>query len=75
MSFIIAKAEKRKMTEGKDTVFFRGETQITYYRMEHFKKRKTTVNAAAAPRIAVIGLSETHAGCIFMLTELARNFM
>jgi hypothetical protein len=40
MSFIVAKLGKRKTDEGKDTLFFRGETRITPDRIENFKKRK-----------------------------------
>jgi hypothetical protein len=52
MSFVLAKAEKRKMTEGKDTVFFRGEIQITSDRIENYKKRKAVSNAPAPSPIA-----------------------
>lgn len=52
MSFTVAKTEKRKTIEGKDTVFFRGETQITSDRIEHFKKRKLGKNANPMSPIA-----------------------
>jgi hypothetical protein len=38
-SFIIAKAEKIEMTEGKETVAFRCGTRISYVIIERFKKR------------------------------------
>jgi hypothetical protein len=47
MEFVIAKLQKRKTDEGKDTTFFRGETQITTDRIEHFKKRKVLKDSDA----------------------------
>ncbi|KAH8780621.1 hypothetical protein F5882DRAFT_500542 [Hyaloscypha sp. PMI_1271] len=41
MSIIVAKSDKRARDEGKETVFFHGETQITRQRIEQFKRRKT----------------------------------
>lgn len=52
MTFMVAKAGKWKMTEGKDTVFFRAGARITSDRMEHFKKRKTIGDAVAPSPIA-----------------------
>ena len=40
MQCIVAKGTKRER-EGKDTIFFHGDTQITATRIENFKKRKT----------------------------------
>ena len=42
MSIIVAKAEKRVREEGKETVFFHGQSEITPQRIERFKRRKTT---------------------------------
>jgi hypothetical protein len=42
MSIIVAKAEKRVREEGKETVFFHGQSEITRERIEQFKRRKTT---------------------------------
>jgi hypothetical protein len=42
MQIVIAKAEKRAREEGKETMFFHGESQITTKRIENFKKRKLT---------------------------------
>ena len=42
MSIIVAKSEKRVREEGKDTVFFHGQSEITQERIEQFKRRKTT---------------------------------
>jgi hypothetical protein len=42
MSFIVAKAEKRAREEGKETIFFHRETQVTRERIEQFKRRKIT---------------------------------
>jgi tetratricopeptide (TPR) repeat protein len=41
MSIVVAKSDKRVRDEGKETVFFHGETQITRQRIEQFKRRKT----------------------------------
>jgi hypothetical protein len=41
MSIIVAKAEKRGREEGKETVFFHGQSEITRERIEQFKRRKT----------------------------------
>jgi len=38
---IIAKAEKRAR-DGKDTVFYHGDTEITTERIENFKRRKVS---------------------------------
>jgi len=48
MSIIVAKAEKRKTEDGKETVFFRNDSQITLERIENFKKRKSTLMADPA---------------------------
>lgn len=40
MKFILAKTEKRVRDEGKETVFFHGDNQVTEERIEGFKKRK-----------------------------------
>jgi hypothetical protein len=42
MNIIVAKAEKRVREEGKETVFFHGQSEITQERIEQFKRRKTT---------------------------------
>lgn len=42
LSIIVAKAEKRVREEGKQTVFFHGNSEITRERIEQFKRRKTT---------------------------------
>ena len=47
MNFVVAKLLKRQADEGRDTVFFRGETQITTDRIENFKKRKTVKDSDA----------------------------
>jgi hypothetical protein len=52
MNFIVAKAETRKAAEGKDTIFSRGDTQITSERIENFKKRKVFTGAAVTSPIA-----------------------
>lgn len=41
MSIVVAKSDKRARDEGKETVFFHGETLITRQRIEQFKRRKT----------------------------------
>jgi hypothetical protein len=38
---IVAKAEKRAR-DGKDTVFYHGDTEITTERIENFKRRKVS---------------------------------
>jgi len=50
MEFIVSKSEKRSREDGKETVFFRGEIQITSEseRIVHFKRRKLTHAAATA---------------------------
>lgn len=40
MSFAVAKTEKRKNDEGKDTIFYHGESVIPSEKIEHFKRRK-----------------------------------
>ncbi|PMD60667.1 uncharacterized protein K444DRAFT_387287, partial [Hyaloscypha bicolor E] len=40
MSIVVAKSDKRARDNGKETVFFHGETQITRQRIEQFKRRK-----------------------------------
>jgi hypothetical protein len=47
MSIIIAKAEKRTREEGKKTIFFHGESQISSERIQQFKRRKTSKMAEA----------------------------
>jgi hypothetical protein len=42
MGVLVAKAGKRMRDEGKMTVFFLGESQITRDRIEQFKRRKLT---------------------------------
>ena len=42
MSILVAKCEKRKRSEGKDTKFFHSGAEIQLERFENFKKRKTT---------------------------------
>jgi hypothetical protein len=41
LGIILSKAKKRKLEEGKETVFFYGETRITKERIEQFKRRRT----------------------------------
>ncbi len=40
MQFIVAKGEKRLRDDGKETVFFRNEVEITSKKVKGFKKRK-----------------------------------
>ena len=40
MNFIVAKGQKRRRDEGKETVFFRGQSEITSRKIESFKKRR-----------------------------------
>ncbi|KAI6710695.1 hypothetical protein JHW43_006753 [Diplocarpon mali] len=42
MSFAVAKREKRKIDEGKETVFYHGDSLIPSEKIEHFKRRKMT---------------------------------
>jgi ribosomal protein L2 len=56
MNIIVSKAEKRAREEGKETVFFHGETHITRERIEQFKRRKTKSEVEIASSIA--GMSE-----------------
>lgn len=42
MSFIVAKAEKRKSEEGKETTFYRGGILVDRTKIEQSKKRKIT---------------------------------
>jgi hypothetical protein len=52
MQVLVVKAQKRKREEGKETVFIRGDTEISAERMEHFKRRKTThVVEALSPSV------------------------
>ncbi|CZS97693.1 uncharacterized protein RAG0_06645 [Rhynchosporium agropyri] len=48
MSFAVAKTEKRKVDEGKDTVFFHGDSLIPSEKIEHFKRRKMSSKARKA---------------------------
>jgi hypothetical protein len=48
MGIVAAKAEKRAREEGKETIFFHGDSQISSERIEYFKRRKTTKLADAA---------------------------
>jgi hypothetical protein len=41
MQILVATKEKRAFVEGKDTVFWHGDTEITEQRIENFKKRRT----------------------------------
>jgi hypothetical protein len=43
---IVAKAEKRAL-EGKNTIFFHGESEITAERIQNFKRRKSAREAEA----------------------------
>jgi hypothetical protein len=47
MSIVVAKAEKRAREEGKETVFFHGDCQISPERIQQFKRRKTSKIAEA----------------------------
>ena len=42
MKVIVAKSDKRKLDEGKETVFYHHGAKITSARIETFKKRKAT---------------------------------
>jgi hypothetical protein len=42
MRIVVAKADKRAREQGKGTVFFHGNTQITQERIAQFKRRKIT---------------------------------
>lgn len=42
MQVIVAKAAKRAIDNGKETVFFLGDAQISPEKMQNFKRRKTT---------------------------------
>ena len=42
MKVIVAKANKRKLDEGKETVFFHHGVKVASTRIETFKKRKVT---------------------------------
>lgn len=48
MKIVVAKAEKRARDEGKETIFFNGQFQISPERIEAFKKRKTVREAVPA---------------------------
>ncbi|KAG4440765.1 hypothetical protein IFR05_003752 [Cadophora sp. M221] len=48
MSFAVAKTEKRKNDEGKDTIFYHGESLIPSEKIEHFKRRKMSNKARIA---------------------------
>jgi len=48
MSFAVAKTEKRKNEEGKDTIFYHGESKIPSEKIEHFKRRKMSNKARIA---------------------------
>ena len=55
MNILIAKAEKRAREDGKETVFFYGETQISAERIKQFKRRKTCKDAdVISPRAGTI---------------------
>jgi hypothetical protein len=43
MGILVAKAKKRERDQGKETVFFHGDSQVAPDRFQHFKRRKTTV--------------------------------
>ncbi|PBP22199.1 hypothetical protein BUE80_DR006984 [Diplocarpon rosae] len=42
MSFAVAKREKRKNDEGKETIFYHGDSLIPPEKIDHFKRRKMT---------------------------------
>ncbi|KAJ5041644.1 uncharacterized protein L3040_005222 [Drepanopeziza brunnea f. sp. 'multigermtubi'] len=48
MSFAVAKREKRKKEEGKDTIFYHGNSLIPPEKIEHFKRRKMSNKARMA---------------------------
>jgi hypothetical protein len=48
MGIVAAKAEKRAREEGKETIFFHGDSQILPERIEYFKRRKIMKLADAA---------------------------
>ncbi|PVH83906.1 hypothetical protein DL98DRAFT_569298 [Cadophora sp. DSE1049] len=48
MSFAVAKTEKRKNEEGKDTIFYHGDSKIPSEKIEHFKRRKMSNKARIA---------------------------
>ena len=58
MNIILSKAEKRVREEGKETVFFHGETHITKERIEYFKRKKTKSEVEIASSIE--GMSEAQ---------------
>ena len=58
MNIILSKAEKRVREEGKETVFFHGETHITKERIEYFKRKKTKSEVEIVSSIA--GMSEAQ---------------
>ena len=47
MKFVVAKAEKRSR-QGKETIFFHGDSQVTSERIQNFKKRKTIETSGMA---------------------------
>ena len=48
MKVIVAKADKRKLDEGKETVFFHHGVKVASTRIENFKKRKVTKDVDVA---------------------------
>jgi hypothetical protein len=60
MGFVVSKAEKRKLVEGKDTVFFRGDTQISSDRIEHFKKRKVMKDSETSSNVGEHAHMQSH---------------
>ncbi|KAH7327108.1 hypothetical protein BKA65DRAFT_62385 [Rhexocercosporidium sp. MPI-PUGE-AT-0058] len=48
MSFAVAKTEKRKNEENKDTIFYHGDSLIPSEKIEHFKRRKMSNKARIA---------------------------
>ncbi|KAL2060740.1 hypothetical protein VTL71DRAFT_9382 [Oculimacula yallundae] len=48
MSFAVAKTEKRKNDEGKETIFYHGDSLIPSEKIEHFKRRKMSSKARIA---------------------------
>lgn len=49
MAVVVAKMEKRKHVEGKETIIFVDGRPLGEQRAEHFKKRKSAKDMVASP--------------------------
>jgi hypothetical protein len=49
MAVVVAKTEKRKHVEGKETIIFVDGRPLGQQRAEHFKKRKSAKDTVASP--------------------------